>query len=151
MQNRMGHRCSGPSQGVVWGRRPAGTGRHPRTALGDGGAARLFPAGMRWGARPWKGAPRRPAKEQAVTGDDTRSGKASGAALTLYGPARRGRGGAGVGGASHPVGPAARPDRTFRGGFSPWAGPPQWGPRVPRGHLQAETRAAPCPTGAELD
>lgn len=88
MQNRMGHRCSGPSQGVVWGRRPAGTGRHPRTALGDGGAARLFPAGMRWGARPWKGAPRRPAKEQAVTGDDTRSGKASGAALTLYGPAR---------------------------------------------------------------
>lgn len=95
-------------------------------------------------------------KEQAVTGDDTHSTKASGAALTLYGPARRGwggvgLGGAGLGGASHPVGPASWPDRTSRGGFSPWAGPAQRGPQVPRGHLQAETRAAPCPTGAELD
>lgn len=77
---------------------------------GRGGAA--LPGRKELGRSALEGCPPRAGcgKERAVTGDDTRSTKASGAALTLYGPTRRGRGGAGVGGASHPVGPASRPD-----------------------------------------
>lgn len=103
VQDRMGCRCSGPSWGVVWGRRPAGTGRHPRTALGDGGAARHFPAGRRWGARPWKGAPRRLAAAKSRQSQVTTPTPPRRAARRSPYMGRRGAGGAGPAWAGRPT------------------------------------------------
>lgn len=111
------------------GIRAYAAGREGPRCTGPRARGRCWPAGRRWAARPWRGAPggRAPARSgrtQVTTG--AQAGARRSAHLIRAGAARQGRGGAGRGrgGASHPAGLSPRPDK-------------------PRGHSNCEGGAPP--------